>query len=92
MVSRSDISRFNLQLPVRLKRELENAAGRTGQSLAGLVRSALEDFVRRENQARVATNLRRTYGDAVRPRDLALVEAGEGSEWPIARHGRQALR
>ena len=80
MRSQTDTTRLNLHIPVRLKQELEGAAGRAGQSLAALVRSALEEFVRREGQGRFAADLRATYSDAVRVRDLALVEAGVGSE------------
>jgi len=74
MASKTDLKRFNLQLPAALKRRIERAAERRGRSVAAVVRSALEHYLRREEDLLFVAELRETYG-AVRAEDLELVEA-----------------
>src|SRR5262245_26682189 len=82
MASSSDLERFNLQLPASLKRRIERVAERRGRSVAALVRSALEDYLRREEDLLFVAELRESYG-AVRAEDLEMVEALEGTEAPV---------
>jgi predicted DNA-binding protein len=79
MTSSDDIVRYNLQLPAPLKDKLDEAAARQGRSLAAVVRTAIEEYVTRDEEAAFVAELRATYG-AVREEDLALGDALEGME------------
>src|SRR5690349_21520533 len=79
MTSRSDIERFNLQLPPDLKSELEREAERQGRSLAAVVRTALRKYVDGEREMLFVRELEAGYA-RVRDRDLALIDRMAGTE------------
>lgn len=82
MTPSSDPVRFNLQLPAWVKQQIERAAERRGRSVAAIVREALEEYLRREEDALFVAELRTSYG-AVRDEDLELVANLEGIEAPV---------
>lgn len=74
MASKTDLERLSLRLPAGLKRRVDRMAQRRSLSVAAVVRFAIEDYLRREDDRLFVAELQQSY-EAVRAEDLDMVEA-----------------